>query len=239
MKLLSGFYQIACPSLSHPFDASAYLVDSGSDLWLIDCGTPEGYTNIISNIRRLGFDPHSIRAILGTHGHYDHVGAASLFLNDFGCRLYLQKADREQVEVGDSYKTTARPLYGRDFLPVQAEEMPEDGSSFKLRSGSLTVLHTPGHTPGSLCFHLQWQDLSILIAGDTLWGGFASFIGSDEDLWRKSLDRLCLMHFDLLTFGHMPPALQGDANNRLQEARRAFATYYNPWFKPMNETFRY
>lgn len=74
MKLLTNIYQIGGPSLTHFFDAAVYLM-KGKDGWfLIDCGTPEGYEQIKENVKKTGVDPAEIRFILGTHGHYDHVG---------------------------------------------------------------------------------------------------------------------------------------------------------------------
>lgn len=64
------------------------------------------------NIRKAGVEPSQIKFILGTHGHYDHVGAAHLWKEEFGCRLFLHALDREQVEAGDSVKTSAALLYG-------------------------------------------------------------------------------------------------------------------------------
>lgn len=74
MKLLTNIYQVGGPSLTHFFDAAVYLM-KGKDGWfLIDCGTPEGYEQIKENVKKTGVDPAEIRFILGTHGHYDHVG---------------------------------------------------------------------------------------------------------------------------------------------------------------------
>ena len=84
MKLLPGIYQVGGPARSHSYDATAYLLTAGDDLYMIDCGKPEGFPLIIGNIRSLGFDPSRIRAVFATHGHYDHCGAARLFREQFG-----------------------------------------------------------------------------------------------------------------------------------------------------------
>ena len=103
----------------------------------------------------------------------------------------------------------------------------------------MEVLHTPGHTPGSVCFALDCAGYAFLVAGGTVWGGFSRQIGSDEARWRESLEKLTRQHFDGYTFGHIGANVVADADARLAEAKRQFATYYNPWFKPMKETFRY
>jgi glyoxylase-like metal-dependent hydrolase (beta-lactamase superfamily II) len=239
MKLMKHLYQVSGVSLSHSYDATAYLIEGNDGLYLIDCGTPEGYPKILDNIRILGFSPEDIRAIYGTHGHYDHVGSAKLYQEDFGCKLYLHELDREQVEEGDPIRTTAQLLYGKVFIPCKVEELLQDGDRFDFGTISMEVLHTPGHTMGSVCFALNCEDYQFLVAGDTIWGGFSLQIGSDELLWRQSLDKLTSRHFDGYTFGHVGANVIVDADRRLAEAKKQFATYYNPWFKAMKDTFMY
>ena len=86
---------------------------------MIDCGTPEGYEIIKNNIEKLGVNLHEIKYILGTHGHYDHIGAAHLWNQEFGCKLYLHEADCKQVEQGDSDKTSAALLYEQNLCPIR------------------------------------------------------------------------------------------------------------------------
>lgn len=240
MKLMPHIYQVAGVSLSHAYDATAYLIEGTAGLYLLDCGSPDGFEEIIGNIRKLQFAPQDIRAVYGTHGHYDHVGAAALFKRRYGCSLYLHEEDVRQVEEADPVKTTAAILYGREFPPCRVDGRLADGCTVDFGNGiAMEVLHTPGHTPGSVCFALDCAGYAFLVAGDTLWGGFSSQIGSDEARWRDSLEKLTGRHFDGYTFGHIGANVVADADARLAEAKRQFAIYYNPWFKPMKETFRY
>lgn len=240
MKLMPYLYQIAGVSLSHSYDAASYLIEGTEGLYLLDCGTPDGFDAIVGNIGKLQFAPEDIKAIYGTHGHYDHVGAAALFKEKYGCKLYLHEEDVRQVEEGDPVKTTAALLYGREFPSCKVDGRIKEGDLFRFGNGiSMEALHTPGHTPGSVCFALDCNGYSFLIAGDTVWGGFSSQIGSEEGRWRESLEKLTGRHFDGYTFGHIGANVVADADARLAEAKRQFATYYNPWFKPMKETFRY
>jgi len=239
MKLLHRLYHISSSSLTHRFDASAYLLDTDQGLFLIDCGTVEGYSACLDNIRSLGYDPTVIKAIFGTHGHYDHVGAASLFKRDFGTELYLHEKDRIQVESGDPIRTTAALLYGTTFPPCKVDHALVDGSIFDFGNMKLTILHTPGHSPGSVSILLDTSSLKVLIAADTLHGGFSLRIGSDEEAWKASLARLSEMHFDLMSFGHCSPSLLADADKRIDSAKRSFATYYVPWFKDFFQEYAY
>lgn len=240
MKLLPDFYQTSGGPLTDCNDATSYLLPAGEALYLIDCGTPEGYEALLANIRSLGHDPARITRIYGTHGHYDHVGAASLFARDFGTKLYLHEDDREQVETGDPIFTTAGLLYGKQFPPAKVDVLIREGDTFETDAGSIEILHTPGHSLGCCCFVLNHRaGMVVLIAGDTLHGGFSDRIGSSEALWRKSLDKLCARSYDCYTMGHSNPVLLSDADSRLDCLRRSFANYYNPWFKTFCDTYRY
>lgn len=239
MKLLSGIYQVGGPSLTHFYDAAAYLIEGKGEYILIDCGTPEGYEQIKENIRKTGTDPARITKIFGTHGHYDHVGAAYLWKKEFGTKLYLHELDAEQVEQGDSIRTSASILYGTKFTPCQVDGFLCEGGRYEGENLLMEVMHTPGHTMGSVSFDVTKDGYRILFAGDAIWGGYSRQIGSDEAAWRKSLNKITSRHYDYYTFGHVNAQLIADADARLLEAKRAFANYYNPWFKTFYEEYRY
>ncbi len=240
MKLLPGLFQVGGPGRSHAFDAAAYLFTAGNTLYMIDCGTPEGYPRILENIRSLGFDTSNIRAVFATHGHYDHCGAALMFRKDYGTKLFVHPLDRIQVETGDSVRTSAALLYGTRSEPTPVDGDLDEGFFLETDAGTLGLIHTPGHTPGSCCFVLEHRiGMRLLIAGDTLHGGFSEKIGSDEAAWRRSLDKLCGMHFDWFTFGHCPPSLLADADERIRSLRRAFGNYSMPWFKDFYRDYPY
>ncbi len=239
MKLLNRFYQVSAATLTHRYDASAYLLDTDAGLYLIDCGTPEGYQACLENIGSLGFRPESITAIIGTHGHYDHLGAAALFREAYGTPLYLHRLDREQVESGDPVRTTAGLLYGTEFSPITVERELGDGEQMELGNMRLEFLHTPGHSPGSVSVIIHTSGLKVLIAGDALYGGFSTRIGSDEDAWRKSLHYIASREYDLMSFGHSSPVLLADVGSRINSAIKSFANYYIPWFKDFYREYTY
>ena len=64
MKLMPHVYQVAGISLSHAYDAAAYLIEGTEGLYLLDCGTPDGFEAIIGNIQKLQFAPEDIRAAM-------------------------------------------------------------------------------------------------------------------------------------------------------------------------------
>lgn len=165
MKLLTNIYQVGGPSLTHFFDATVTLL-KGKDGWfLIDCGTPEGYEQVKENIRKAGVEPSQIKFILGTHGHYDHVGAAHLWKEEFGCRLFLHALDREQVEAGDSVKTSAALLYGTQSVPCHVDGLIAEGDAWEGEGFTVEALYTPGHTMGSVSFEVTGRRLPAADSG--------------------------------------------------------------------------
>ncbi len=239
MLLMPNFYQVGSENLSHRFDGTAYLLRGDDYSILVDCGTPLGYQKIVQNIKSCGVNPSDIRYILGTHGHYDHVGAASDFKRDYGCKLLLHKNDVERVESGDKLKTASAVLYGEDFVPVKVDTQLNGGEHFTVGEFRIEAIHTPGHTPGGVCYEVEVNGLKLLIAGDTINGGFSKHIDSNEEDWKRSLDILCSRHYDMMVVGHSNATLLCDADDRLKDARNSFANYYNPWFKRFDQKYKY
>lgn len=229
-RLIGRLELVSGGEISHPWDANAYLM-TGDEPVLIDCGGSEGYPTLKKNLQQLGYDPKDVKKVLATHGHWDHLSAMALMREESEALLFINAADREQVETGDP-DLTASFLYNRPFPPAEVNGLLEDGDVFSAGGCRFHVIHTPGHSPGSVSFWVEIEGAKILIAGDALWGGFHPRIRSDLDDWTTSLDRLLAMDFDFMTFGHGPPTLIPDANARLKDARRQLGVYFDPWFEP-------
>ena len=239
MRLLPDFYQVGGPGMTCGNDATAFLLPAGETLWMVDCGSLAGYDRLLENIAQCA-SGKKVSRIFGTHGHYDHLGAAARFRRDFGTQLFLHDADKQQVESGDPVRTTAGLLYGKEFEACTVDAPLRDRDTFTCDAGELTVLHTPGHTQGSVCLHLHHRcGMQVLIAGDTLYGGSSPLIGSDEAAWRVSLDKLAGLHFDAFVFGHSKASLHCDADRRLLDLRNQFGTYSSPWFKDFIHHYTY
>lgn len=226
-RLVGELWLLSGKTLTHPWDASAYLI-KGDEPTLIDCGSSEGYPAMKRALQAFGYQPRDIKTVIGTHGHWDHLSGMALLREESDAKLYLHEADRLQVESGD-HDLTASFLYDKPFPAVKVDGLLHDGDVLPVNGYNLTVYHTPGHTPGSICLWTEVDNIRLLVAGDTVWGGFHPRIRSDMEAWTRSLDRLLDLEFDAITFGHWP-GLIGDARQKVERSRRHFGALFNPWF---------
>ena len=176
MKHLAlGAYQTNCYLVWEENSPACVVIDPGYE--------PE---TILSEVKKLGKE---IAAILLTHGHFDHVGGVKTLAAETDCKVYLNEADLSmppQMTAGLLYYTNT---YGEgDFVEAA-------GLAFK-------VLHTPGHTPGSVCLLCE----NALFSGDTLfWGscGRTDLPGGSWATIRASLKRLADLNGDFDVYpGH-------------------------------------
>lgn len=228
-RLLGELWVVSGKSLTHLWDASAYLV-RGDEPTLIDCGCVEGYPALKRSLQALGYAPRDIVRVIATHGHWDHVSGMARLREESDARLLIHPADREQVEMGD-YDRTAAFLYGQPCPPIPVDGLLCDGDVLQVNDFRMRVYHTPGHSPGSICLWTEHEGVKLLIAGDTIWGGYHPRVGSDIDAWQRSLDRLLELDFDVMTAGHIAPRLVHDAGRKVAEARGQLGVYFDPWFK--------
>jgi len=127
-----------------------------------------------------------IAAILLTHGHFDHIGAASALKKE-DTALLIHELDAPMLK--DPNLNVSRLLSGRDVTGPDPTDLVREGDRRTLAGLSVEVLHTPGHTPGGVCYLIEGH----LFTGDTMfengWGR-TDFPGGDEHLLFASLRRL-------------------------------------------------
>jgi glyoxylase-like metal-dependent hydrolase (beta-lactamase superfamily II) len=234
VRLIGKFSVVSGPKLTHAWDASSYLV-GGAEPALIDCGSSLGYPQLKRGLEAAGYKPRDIRRVVATHGHWDHLSGMARLREESDAELFLHEAECEQIETGD-FDRTASFLYNEPFPPVKVDHPLRDGEQLQLGDYRFKVYHTPGHSPGSVCLWAQIGDQKLLIAGDTLYGGYHPRIRSNIDDWHRSLDRLLELDFDVMSIGHCPPTLFFDAKRNVQEARQQLGVLFNPWFRPFHMT---
>jgi hydroxyacylglutathione hydrolase len=141
-------------------------------------------------------------AILHTHAHFDHAGVTARVKRETGAPIFLHEGDLPLYgRIPDQGR-----LFGLDFeTPEAVDRTLAEGDRVVCGTGFLEVLHTPGHTPGSVCFRIGGER-PILFSGDTL---FRRSIGR-TDLWGGSMPQILdSIETKLLTLPGDLPVLPG------------------------------
>ena len=190
LTLPLGSYQTNCYIAWADNADSCIVIDPGYE--------PE---TILAEVCRLG---KSVDAILLTHGHFDHVGGVDFLSRRADCPVYLHLGE---LNLPESF-TDGPLVYNKNYA---------EGDDLTLAGLTFRVLHTPGHTPGSVC--LVCED--TMFSGDTLFMdscGRTDFPGGDNVQMHKSLQRLAGLQGDFQVLpGH------GPATTLAQERK------YNPY----------
>lgn len=200
MKVTDCIFQVAGGDNTDGADAAAFLLALDPPV-LIDTGAGRSITRIVDNIRAAGVDPAAIRDVVLTHNHIDHVGGAPHLRETYGCRLIMHELDAPAVRAGDG-RATAADMYGVSFPPTPVD-VTFSGREHRLAIGSdaLILVHTPGHTPGSLSAYIDLGGRRVLFAQD-VHGPFMAVFGSDIHEWRRSMELLIDLSPDILCEGH-------------------------------------
>ena len=191
-RLPLGVYQTNCYIIYEENSASCCVLDPG--------GEAKKVLEFMS-LRNLTLD-----AILLTHGHFDHVGAVKDLHEATGCKVYLCTEDLSMPA-----KWTGGELFYTDTYG--------EGDELDLAGLHIRVLHTPGHTPGSVCLIVD----DSIFSGDTLFAGSCGrtdLPGGDGEVILTSLRRLAAMEEDYTVYpGH-------SASTKLAREKQ-----YNPFIK--------
>ena len=184
------------------FDSNMFCINNEI---LIDCGSGFFVEETLGQMEEYGIDPKKIKYIVITHAHFDHCGGAKEWKKITGAKILVHEKDREALETG---KRVMAEVFGAEYTPVKADKVLKEGDTIKAGNYSFKVIHTPGHTPGSICL---WDEKNkVLISGDTLFLdgiGRTDIEGGDEKQMKKSLKKIkALGDIAVLLPGHGAPA---------------------------------
>lgn len=190
---------------------------------LVDCGMPSSGDRIWNGITAAGVDPTDLEMIIITHGHVDHFGAATELQARTGAPVAAHEADLPTYLAGHSDPTKRQPIgvFGHVFTrtpppnevtqPLQPDLLLTGEYNLDDHGVDARIIHTPGHTPGSVSVLLDQGDL---IAGDMLTGGFLGLLQyrpsnppfhDDPDQALDSLQAALSMKPHTLHIGHGGP----------------------------------
>jgi len=222
MEVLPGVYQITLRGVN-------LFVIVEEELTLVDTGFRGSLPGINRYLKRLGRSVDEISLIIATHNHLDHIGGMPEIKKASGARVAVHTAD-----LGESLSEL--PYHG---IVRKALQMPPvrilrplvfarpDDVDIKLKGGEvlgpmggLLVIHTPGHTPGSISLYSKKKKL--LFVGDALNNRFIKMryppkaVSTDLVKAVDSVKKMLELDFENICFGHGRPVL-GDARQRLKE----------------------
>jgi glyoxylase-like metal-dependent hydrolase (beta-lactamase superfamily II) len=146
-----------CYVVGDPATSEAIVIDPGGDA-----------SEIIAAIEERNL---TITAIVATHAHFDHLIAADVVREHTAAPMYLHDSDRPLL---DWFQTSGLMFLGMELPPPpEIDSSPKEGDRLVAGSAELVVVHTPGHSPGSISLVSD----SALFSGDTL---FADSIGRSD-----------------------------------------------------------
>jgi hydroxyacylglutathione hydrolase len=193
-----------------PFQCNCTVLACGDtkDCVVID---PGGETDRIAEI--IAQYDLTVRAIVHTHAHLDHIYCTREVKEKHGGEIGLHKGD---AFLYDGFAVQAAMFGWKPTSVLPVERWLEHDDRITLGKRELSVIHTPGHTPGSICFEVHDPDAGrLLFAGDTLFKrsiGRTDLPGGDSALIAKSIrERLYTRDLDTVVVpGHGPTTKLGD-----------------------------
>lgn len=191
-RILLGMVRTNCYVI-HNDAAEAIIID------------PADLPNKISAfIEENGLTP---KAILLTHGHFDHIGAAEALRDKYGIKIYAHEA--EKVILTDAGMNLSNQFYLN--YAFDADVYFKDGDQFEVGQFKIKAIHTPGHTVGSSCFIID----DVIFSGDTLFYGTHGRTdfptGSQSQIIRSIKEKLLVLDEDMWVYpGHDMHTTIGD-----------------------------
>jgi len=213
------------------WDTKVYILPDGDNAIVIDAAMPGRARAVWRHLYGLGYEPDAVSDIWLTHGDIDHMGSVAALKARSGAQVVTHRADIPLVDGTAARQLGPLPLSGTyqrlydlvvrrvlGYQPTEVDRPVEDGN---VLSG-WQVVHTPGHTAGSVSFY--HPEHKIIIVGDALnhkrgrLGAPPRIFTPDMAVAHASIQKIAGLDFEICCFGHGPP-LVGNAAHRV----RAFA----------------
>jgi hydroxyacylglutathione hydrolase len=196
MKLVKNLYFYPENGM---MDCNSYVIKDKLTM-LIDPGNTQFLPALLQSLQKDGIDPKTIDIIMNTHLHGDHCWANDAFKQASGAELLVHKV---QKQLGDAAANQAAKFFGvpsSDFT----EDRVLDEDRLSLGETEIEFIHSPGHSPESVCFYCRAD--KILICGDVIFNqntGRVDLPGGSADQLKESIERLSKLDVEYLLPGHM------------------------------------
>jgi len=192
-KFTVGFFSVNCYIIYTTNSKNAIIIDPGAD--------PNLILDFI-NKKKL-----KIKYIIITHGHYDHIGANNEIKSALNAPVYIHALDEGLL---DSPMKNLSLLLGK-LYKTKADKVVEEGNEFKLNNETFKIIHTPGHTPGSISIMSE----DIIFCGDLVFrdgiGRTDFFGGSSKDLALSIKNKILTLSDKVKLYpGHGPETTVND-----------------------------
>jgi len=205
------------------YDSNVYLLED-EDPIVVDTGSGMYADTALEEISKI-VPLRKIGRIVLTHCHYDHIGGAAAFQKATGGKIFLHEAEAEPIRAGDM-SLAISDMFGEKLRTLDIEPL-KDKQRLKCGSCELQVLHTPGHSPGSIALHHEASGSAVV--GDTVFcdGGVGRWDLPGGDLAKLigSIKRLQELGLRNMYPGHGSYA-EGDAPQHLRLSARYIEEAY-------------
>ena len=213
MQVIPGVHQVAVRG------TNIFLI-AEEEITIVDTGFRGSAKRIARAIDSIGRSVEEVSLIIITHNHLDHIGGLPGLWGMTSAKAAVHRADLSYGEKGLPYSGFIRLLLkipGVSFFWPLVYAKPDDvdiqleGGEVLSPLGGMEVIHTPGHTPGSISLFSPQKKL--LIVGDILNSGHRDLhltprsVSSDVSQARESVKRLAQLDFDILCCGHGRPII--------------------------------
>lgn len=164
------------------WESNTYLLVQDDQALLFDAGVaPDKIADALNR------ENATLRAVLLTHGHFDHILSVDRLREKYAVPVFVHEADAPLLANG--LKNASCLFFGKGISRKPADRLLHDGEKIPFGNREITVLHTPGHTSGSVCYLFDDR----LVSGDTLFAngcGRTDLPGGNADAMDQSLARL-------------------------------------------------
>ncbi len=183
--------------------SNIFIFAEGDTISLVDTGSGMEPNAVSPQLRQLGLKIEGVTRVVITHGHIDHIGGLTEICKHSSPEIFVHENDADDLKA----------------LGIKSIAYMKDDDNVRLGQRNLRVIHTPGHTEGSVCLH----DNEIILTGDTAFpGGYFGRTDLPSGDWRKlidSLDKLSSLDVRVMLPGHGEPLLS-EASSHLKLARK-------------------